>query len=133
MLFLLDSNIIIFALKDPDCDAAKRQKTTNRADLAICSVVEAELYLGAKKYGNPERRKTTLGEMLAPFRSLSFHSSCVHHYAEIRDHLERQGDIIGANDLPIAAIALTHDLTMVTHNCREFNRVSGLRSEDWAW
>ena len=52
------------------------------------------------------------------------------HYARIRDHLELRGQIIGGNDLMIAAIALAHDLTVVTHNCGEFNRVPGLRVED---
>jgi tRNA(fMet)-specific endonuclease VapC len=46
--------------------------------------------------------------------------------------MERAGQVIGGNDLLIAAIALTHDLTLVTHNGGEFNRVSGLRVEDWS-
>ncbi len=53
-------------------------------------------------------------------------------YARLRDALERTGQIIGGNDMLIAAIALTHDLTVVTHNCGEFNRVPGLRVEDWS-
>ena len=132
MRYLLDSNIVIFALKDPACIAANRLKATDVTDIAICSVVEAELYLGARKYGHPARRKTTLDEMLAPYTSLPFDSACVPQYARIRDHLEREGNRIGANDLLIAAIALTHDLTVVTHNCDEFNRVPGLRVEDWS-
>jgi len=132
MRYLLDSNIVIFALKDPACIAANRLKATDVADIAICSVVEGELYTGARKYGNPARRKATLDEMLALYPSLPFDSACVPQYARIRDHLERQGSRIGGNDLLIAAIALTHDLTVVTHNCDEFNRVPGLRVEDWS-
>ena len=67
-----------------------------------------------------------------PYRSLAFDSTCVPNYARIRDELERAGQVIGGNDLLIAAIALTHDLTLVTHNSGEFNRVSGLRVEDWS-
>jgi tRNA(fMet)-specific endonuclease VapC len=51
--------------------------------------------------------------------------------AEIRRELERSGTIIGPHDLQIAAIALQHGLTLVTHNRQEFSRISGLRWEDW--
>ncbi len=131
MRYLLDSNILIFVIKDPKCPAAGRLRVMGVEEIAICSVVEGELYHGAKKYGDPAKRKAILDEMLAPYDSLSFDSSCVPHYARIRDHLERQGKIIGGNDLMIAAIALTHDLTVVTNNCDEFSRVPGLRVEDW--
>ena len=132
MRFLLDSNILIFALKDPSCVAANRLNNTDVSSLAICSVVEAELYHGARKYGNPEKRTAILEALLAPYPSLPFDSMCVPEYARIRDDLERRGQIIGGNDLMIAAIALTHDLTVVTHNGGEFHRVPGLRVEDWA-
>jgi tRNA(fMet)-specific endonuclease VapC len=67
---------------------------------------------------------------LAPFRSLPFDDAAARRYAEIRDALESRGEVIGPNDLLIAAIALTHGLILVTNN-REFNRVPGLNSEDW--
>jgi tRNA(fMet)-specific endonuclease VapC len=72
-----------------------------------------------------------LDAFLRPFQKLPFDSTCVPQYARIRDHLERKGNLIGGNDLMIAAIALTHDLTVVTSNCQEFSRVPGLRVEDW--
>jgi tRNA(fMet)-specific endonuclease VapC len=53
-------------------------------------------------------------------------------YARIRDELERKGKAIGGNDLMIAAIALTHNLAVVTHNGEEYHRVPGLRVEDWS-
>ncbi len=132
MRYLLDTNIVIFVLKDHACVAAKRLKAADVTDIAICSVVEGELYTGARKYGNPARRMATLVEMLAIYPSLPFDSACVPEYARIRDHLERQGSRIGANDLLIAAIALTHDLAVVTNNTDEFNRIPGLRVEDWS-
>ena len=52
-------------------------------------------------------------------------------YGQVRTHLERAGTPIGPNDLMIASIALTHNLTLVTHNTREFSRVPDLRIEDW--
>ncbi len=53
-------------------------------------------------------------------------------YAEIRDSLESRGEVIGLFDMQIAAIALAHDLTVVTNNVSEFRRVDGLRVEDWS-
>lgn len=94
-------------------------------------MVEAELYYGAMKYGVPDRRRTALDGFLSPFISLPFDSTCVPHYAKIRDYLERQGKIIGGNDLMIAAIALAGGLTVLTHNSDEFQRVPGLSVEDW--
>lgn len=131
MRYLLDSNILIFVIKDPECLASKRLKVMAVAEVAICSVVEGELYHGAKKYGDPAKRKAVLDELLAPYTSLAFDSACVPRYAAIRDQLERQGKVIGGNDLMIAAIALAHDLVVVTNNCEEFKRIPGLRVEDW--
>lgn len=131
MIYLIDSNILIFVIKDPHCRAASRLKITEVDDVAVCSVVEGELYHGARKYGDPAKREAILDELLAPYESLAFDSTCVPQYARIRDHLERQGKVIGGNDLMIAAIALTHDLTLVTNNCDELSRVPGLRVEDW--
>jgi tRNA(fMet)-specific endonuclease VapC len=131
MRYLLDTNIIIFALKFPGGDLASRLAAVPDSDLLVCSIVEAELYHGATKYGAPAQRRAALDGFLAPFNSVPFDSACVPHYAHIRDQLERQGQIIGANDLMIASTALANDLIVVTHNSNEFNRVPGLRVEDW--
>ena len=131
MSYLLDTNIIIFILKEPAGGLAMRLAQVSTAEIVICSIVEAELYYGATRYGVPPRRRTTLDGFLSPFRSLPFDSQCVPHYARVRDQLEREGQVIGGNDLMIAAIALANDLTLLTHNSDEFLRVPGLRIEDW--
>ena len=132
MRYLLDTDIVIFVLKDQGGAAAIRLAQESPADVLLCAVVEAELYHGATKYGVPDRRRRALDGFLAPFRSLPFDSACVPHYARLRDTLERDGQIIGGNDMLIAAIALAHDLTVVTHNGGEFKRVPDLRVEDWS-
>jgi tRNA(fMet)-specific endonuclease VapC len=131
MRYLLDTNIIIFILKSPAGGLAMRLAQVPTSDVTICSVVEAELYYGADRYGVPQRRREALDGFLVPFRSLPFDSLCVPHYARIRDQLERGGQMIGGNDLMIAAIALASGVTLVTHNSDEFKRVPGLRVEDW--
>ena len=132
MRFLLDTNIVIFILKDPVGKAAARLKQEPPNAVAICAVVEAELYHGATNYGAPERRRAVLDGFLTPYSSLAFDSNCVPHYARIRDQLERASQVIGGNDLLIAAIAQAHGLTVVTHDCGEFARVPGLWVEDWS-
>lgn len=132
MSYLLDTNAIIFALKDSEGCSALRIGQTPHDDMLICAVVEAELYHGATKYDRPTRRASVLDAFLKPFRKLPFDSACVPDYTRIRDYLERSGQIIGSNDLMIAAIALTHGLTVVTNNSREFQRVPGLKVEDWS-
>ena len=69
---------------------------------------------------------------LAPFDLLPFDRAAAGHYADIRHRLESLGQPIGPNDLVIAATARSRNLTLITHNRREFARVPGLATEDWA-
>lgn len=94
-------------------------------------MVVYELRHGAESSSDPRREHAKLDEFLAPFSSLPFDDVCAVKCAEVRRALERQGGTIGPHDLQIAAIALRHDLTLVTHNTREFARVPALRLEDW--
>jgi tRNA(fMet)-specific endonuclease VapC len=72
-----------------------------------------------------------LNAFVSPFASLPFDDQGARICAEVRSQLERAGTVIGPHDLQIAAIALQHGLTLVTHNTREFSRISGLKLEDW--
>ena len=68
---------------------------------------------------------------LEPYRSLPFDDAAGRQYADVRHHLQGRGEIIGPNDLKIAAICLAHDIVLVIANGEEFGRVPGLRVEDW--
>ena len=114
MRYLLDTNIWIFYLKNLSSPVGVRLRKTYVHEIAVCSVVRAEL----------------LERTLSPFTSLPFDDAAAGHYAIIRDDLESRGVTIGPNDLMIAAIAAAHQLTLVSNN-REFNRVGGIRVEDW--
>jgi tRNA(fMet)-specific endonuclease VapC len=131
MRYLLDTNIWIIYLKAVETKVRDRLEQTSLADIATCSVVWAELLYGARKYADPVKREARIETTLGPLTNLLFDLDAARHYARIRDHLERAGQMIGGNDLMIAAIALAHGLTVVTHNCAEFQRVPGLRVEDW--
>lgn len=79
----------------------------------------------------PIQTRTKQDEFLLQFPSLSFDDACADYYSATRAELARLGTPIGANDLLIAAIALANQLTIVTHNTREFSRIQNLHIEDW--
>lgn len=93
--------------------------------------MEADLYFGAflrtKRDVNPEM----ISDFLDRIPSLPLDSTAARPYGRIGAGLHNGGRMIGANDPLIAATALAHDVTLVTHNVREFSRVPGLRIEDW--
>ena len=132
MPYLLDTNVWIDCLKNPGGSNATKLRTVRRREVVTCSIIRGELMHGAQKYGNRERRMALVEKTLAPFVSYSYHDEDAEVYAEIRDKLEKSGNIIGPYDLQIAAIALRRQLTLVTGNVREFARVAGLLIEDWS-
>jgi tRNA(fMet)-specific endonuclease VapC len=99
-------------------------------DVAISSVTVAELWYGAEKSADPERKREAWSTVLAPFQVVAFDRGAAEHHAQIRYVLRRRP--IGERDLLIASIALANDLTVITHNAAEFSRVPQLRVEDWA-
>ena len=99
------------------------------ADIALCSVVKAELLFGALR--GDKKNVQLLSNLFAPLLSFDFDDVAAEHYAHIRSELTVQGNLIGANDLIIAAIARANNAVLVTHNTAEFGRVNGLTIEDW--
>lgn len=130
-MWLPDTNFWIEILKRPSGPAADRFRRCRAGDLAVSVVVWAELLHGARKYGLPEQRQITIHRLLQPFRCLDLTVKITDRYGQVRHDLETRGQVIGPFDLLLAATALVHDLTLVTHNTGEFRRVDGLRIEDW--
>lgn len=108
-----------------------RYAGTSPSSIGTCTIVEAELRYGAVKSSNPTSLARLIDEVLAEITVLTFDPASAKEYATIRASLETAGNMIGGNDLLIAAIALAHDLIVVTHNTSEFERVPGLTVEDW--
>ncbi|CAN5784678.1 type II toxin-antitoxin system VapC family toxin [soil metagenome] len=129
-MFLLDTNVCVGVLKD-NAVVVNRFGRYATAELRLCSVVKAELYYGARAGAAVAKNLATVERFCRPFESLPFDDSCAKTYGTLRADLRQRGQLIGPNDLMIAAIALTHELTLVTHNTREFERVPGLMLEDW--
>ena len=132
MRFLIDTNAWIQYFKDAASSVADHLRTTDISDVLTCSVVWAELLHGATKYERRDRRVARIYQTLSPFMEHPFDRAAANCYANVRDRLEQRGEVIGPYHLQIAAIALVHDLAVVTNNVSEFRRVDGLRVEDWS-
>ncbi|MDP9361915.1 MAG: PIN domain-containing protein [Acidobacteriota bacterium] len=131
MKYLLDTNTCIRYLNGTSRTVLDRILAIADDDIATSAITRAELYFGAEKSRDPEHSRRGQDRFLARFRSLAFDDAAAAFYASVRARTERSGTPIGPNDLLIAAIALTHSLTLVTHNTREFSRVPDLSLDDW--
>jgi len=131
MIYLLDTNVCIHLLNERHPVILQHLRQHSPADIALCSVVRAELLYGARRSHRAEANLQRLRAFFAPLQSLPFDDDCAEHYGQIHADLMAQGKPIGANDTLIAAIARAHDATLITHNTREFSRVAGLRVTDW--
>jgi len=109
----------------------QRLEAVPNQEIAICSIVKAELCFGAMTSANLEHNFTLQQKFLAQFVSQPFDDLAATTFGVIRSQLETNGTPIGAYDLQIAAIALANNLTLITHNTREFGRIDGLQVEDW--
>lgn len=131
MKYLLDTNVCIVYLKGRNVNWKQKLESVAIQEIAVCSIVKAELCFGAMKSANPERNFSLQQAFLDQFVSIPFDDLAATTFGVIRSQLEIKGTLIGAYDLQIAAIALANNLTLVTHNTREFGRVEGLQVEDW--
>ena len=131
MRYLLDTNVCVMYLNGRSSAIRDRLISTPIEDMAVCSVVKAELFYGAMRSNNPTRTLERQQDFLERFVSLPFGDEAALLFGQIRARLASAGTPIGAYDLQIAAIALANNLILVTHNTREFERVHGLQLEDW--
>jgi len=129
MKFLIDTDICSYALKG-EPKVVHRWRPLLPADVCISVITEAELRFGAKGRSTTFRRE--VDRFLDALEVVPFRSSETETYADLRHRLKRAGTHIGIFDLVIASQAVANDLTLVTNNEREFQRVPGLRVENWA-
>lgn len=130
-MYLLDSNVCIHLLNNRHSKIESHFRSHSPAEIALCSIVKAELFFGARHSQRVEANLQRLTNFFAPLNSLSFNDRCAEEYGIIRADLSMQSSIIGPNDLLIAATAKAYDAVLVTHNTKEFSRITGLRLEDW--
>ncbi|PWQ93609.1 type II toxin-antitoxin system tRNA(fMet)-specific endonuclease VapC [Leucothrix arctica] len=130
-MYLLDTNTCIQFINGSSVAVKNNFKQHSASDLVLCSVVKAELFYGARKSQRTESNLLTLERFFIAFKSLPFDDRCAEEYGQIKAALASQGELIGPNDLMIAAIARAYDAVLITNNTREFARVTGLRLQDW--
>jgi tRNA(fMet)-specific endonuclease VapC len=131
MTYLLDTNVCSAYLNGRSSNVVQRIGNVSPSEIAVCSVVKAELFFGIMRSRNAAETLAPQRVFLDQFISLPFDDCSAEFYASIRATLATRGTPIGPNDLLIAAIARAHNLTLVTANAREFGCVEGLRIENW--
>ena len=130
MRYLLDTNIISDLVRNPHGRVAQRIRKVGEARICTSIIVAAELRYGSAKKGSA-RLAVQLDAILSVLEILPFDVPADKTYGLLRARLEQSGKPIGANDLLIAAQALSLNHVLITDNEREFSRVEGLRCENW--
>ncbi len=131
MRYLLDTNICVYALKHRPPEVLERLEAVGKAAVAVSVITVLELRQGAEKSQQSAANHGRLDLFLGPLRVLPFDEEAALVGARLRAHLERLGRPIGDLDSLIAAQALAREMTLVTNNLREFERVPGLTVENW--
>jgi len=129
--YLLDTNICIYIIKRKPPEVLERLTSLEPEEVGVSSITVAELEYGMARSSRPRQNRDALINFLAPLQILAFDDEAARHYGDIRVHLEKAGQPIGAMDLLIAAHARSLSLTLVTNNEKEFSRVPGLVVENW--
>jgi len=128
--WMLDTNTLSDLIRNPRGAILQRLDSIDPDAVCTSIVVACELRFGAKRKGS-DALTHRVEQLLASLTVLPLDEPADQHYADIRTALERAGTPIGNHDLFIAAHARSRGMTLVTHNMREFERVPGLRVEDW--
>lgn len=128
--FMLDTNICIFTIKNRP-EQVREAFKRHSGQLSISTVTLMELIYGAEKSANPERNLADVEGFAARLEVLPYDTQAAAHSGQLRAELARIGKPIGPYDQMIAGHARAQGLILVTNNLREFERVPGLRVEDW--
>lgn len=131
-MYMLDTNICIYAIKKRPESVLSHLQSHKPAEICISSITYAEFCHGVEKSTSKTRNRLALTLFLSAISILPFDESAASEYGKVRVALEQNGTPIGPLDTQIAAHAKALDMILVTNNTREFERVEGLRIEDWA-
>lgn len=131
MKYLLDTNTCIRYINGRAPKIRKKMLQVDDNDIVVSSITKAEMFSGSEKSQYPKKSRAKQDAFFVRFQSLPFDDFAANHYAIIRSILEKAGTPIGSYDMQIASIAIAHNLIVVTHNTREFSRITGLQLDDW--
>jgi tRNA(fMet)-specific endonuclease VapC len=130
MIYMLDTNILIYLTKKRPAQLLANFQRHDFADICVSSISVSELEYGVAKSGST-KNKQVIDSWLQLMHRPAFDDQAANAYGALRTTLEAQGTPIGPLDKLIAAHALALQATLVTNNVREFARVPGLNVEDW--
>ena len=128
--YLLDTNIVIYVMKRRPIEVLETFNQ-NASRMAISVITLSELHHGAEKSARATQNLDVIEEFSSRLQVLPYTEKTSQHYGSIRSVLEKKGQIIGVNDLHIAAHARSEGLVLVTNNVREFERIPALAVENW--
>jgi tRNA(fMet)-specific endonuclease VapC len=131
MDYLLDTNICIYIIKKKPAKVFDKFKNLTIGDVGISSITLAELQYGIEKSSSPTKNKEALEKFLTPIEIVDYGYAATVEYGIIRAELEKKGIPIGPLDTLIASHAKSLDVILVTNNVREFDRIPGLKIENW--
>ena len=128
--FMLDTNIVIYTIKNRPA-VVRKAFLRHEGQMCISSVTWGELVCGAEKSSQPERNLADIEGLAARLELASFDASAATHFGQLRAELYDAGKPIGPYDMMIAGHARALGLVLITNNLNEFERVPGLRVENW--
>lgn len=129
--YLLDTNMVIYTIKNRPHQVREAFKR-HEGQMAISAVTWGELVFGAERSSNPAKNQSDIEGLAARLEILDFDDLAAAHFGQVRAELYAIGQPIGPYDMMIAGHARSLGLIVVTNNLREFERVQGLRLENWA-
>jgi len=128
---MLDTNICIYIIKNKPKSVKEHFHAYHIGELCISSITVSELMYGVYKSEHKEKNLQVIEAFLLPFEIIDYDYSASIEYGKIRAYLEKKGQVIGNMDMQIAGHALALDLTLVTNNLKEFQRVDRLKLDNW--
>ncbi|MCX2961012.1 type II toxin-antitoxin system tRNA(fMet)-specific endonuclease VapC [Rodentibacter caecimuris] len=128
--YMLDTNIVIYVIKHKPVQVA-HIFNQHAGKMCMSSITVAELYYGAEKSQFPNKNLRIVEDFLSRLDILPYTEKAAAHFGNIKSTLSKQGALISENDLHIASHARAEGLILVSNNLREFERVEGLRLENW--
>ncbi len=130
-MYMLDTNICIYIIKKKPKSVIEHLKKLKNTDLCISSITYSELLYGVEKSSDHNRNLLALTMFISNIEILPYDENASIEYGLIRGGLEKKGKTIGPLDMLIAAHAKSLNITLVTNNMKEFERVDGLKVENW--
>ena len=131
MRYMLDTNICLYIAKKKPIEVLERFEELTVGEVGMSTITYGELQFGLHKSEHPKKTLSILEGLVGLIPPLPLPFETGRHYGKIRHTLEKKGQLIGNNDLWIAAHALALNLILVSNNTKEFERIPHLKLENW--